>query len=1171
MFTRLRKCSFILYIFLVLICGVTARAEKDTCTSYSGNNINAQNYIAYGKVVNSYLTLTSTGQYMRVQGNATKDDGYLVEYYDSSFDLVDTKLIEQELPIFGGFYFDGSNYYILSGQINSTESNETEVYRITKYSTTWKRLGSASLYGANTYIPFDAGSARMDHDGSLLFIRTCHEMYKSSDGYHHQANVTIEVDTSAMTVVDSYYGVMNVSYGYVSHSFNEFIKLKDGYIVGVDHGDAYPRSIVMCKYNAKYSATGFTKSCTPINLLPISGESGANSTGVSVGGFEISSTNYLVAGNMVKMGDGYNASATRNIFVSSLNCENGTTATNHMITNYENGDTSPSTPQFVKINDTYFLLLWMKDGQIQYCKINSSGEKVGNIYSMKGNLSDCKPIVNGNKIVWYTWKNGLYSFYTISTENLSSTSCVERTVGHDFAVTNATSENEIATRVCKTCGHEESFSTMSSFSLWWWTGGSGTSYISGDAVEGDVHQIGLRSATPSTAENKELTMMSSDPSIMQVDDDSSTFRFVGTGTVTLTIAVKYRPDVKIQKTFTVSHIQEGEENVICASTCTEQGTREFYCSFCKKTVSEKLPLAEHELNIQYATENSSSANVKCRNCSFEETFSTPDKIYVWWWTGYSGSSVISKTAVEGDVHEVSLRNTVPSVVDNSEFVLSSSDESVIKTDGLRFTLVGAGTATLTISAKYRPSVTIKQEFVVSHKIEGEGEVTLLPTCTTKGIRETICNYCNKNVQEEIPIDSNNHDMTRVVSERIEPTCVADGREIVYGCSRCDYQEGGNAISNLGREHDYETTFTTDKGPTCAEEGSKSRHCKYCPAKIDITAIEKTEHTWNLGETTKEPTCVEKGVKTYTCTFASCGATKTEDIVIDPDNHDMTRVISDRVEATCTDEGKEAVIGCSRCDYQEGGSLIARLGMEHDYQLAFTIDVEPTCEANGSKSRHCNNCTASIDVTEIEATGHIWDDGKVTKPATCIEKGEIKYTCTVAGCNGYKVQYLETDEEQHTGKTKRLNEKIATCANLGYTGDEYCADCNALIGKGRSIAATGVHKYGGYKTTVIATALQSGLRVRSCSECGCQDQQTITKLKATIKISQNKVTLKKKKSITIKVTNLAKGDYIKSWKTSSKKVALVNKKGKITAKKKGKARITVTLASGKKAIITVKVK
>lgn len=50
-----------------------------------------------------------------------------------------------------------------------------------------------------------------------------------------------------------------------------------------------------------------------------------------------------------------------------------------------------------------------------------------------------------------------------------------------------------------------------------------------------------------------------------------------------------------------------------------------------------------------------------------------------------------------------------------------------------------------------------------------------------------------------------------------------------------------------------------------------------------------------------------------------------------------------------------------------------------------------------------------------------------------------------------------------------------------------------------------------------------------------------------------------------------GDRIKSYKSSNKKIAIVNKKGVITAKKKGTARIFITMKSGIQKYCTIKVK
>lgn len=218
------KLKKFLSMFIVssIICSflsfVNVSAVTTTCTTYSGKNVNAQSYNNYSSTVKSYLTECSDGSLMRVQANAVSGK-ILVEYYDSAYNLKSTKLVDSELSIFGGFYSTDTNYYILSGQTNYNEDDSVEVYRITKYDTDWNRISSCGLYGENTYIPFDAGTARMISSGNYLLIRTCHEMYASSDGKHHQANVTIQVDMNTMTVTVNIQGLWIAGYGYVSPFF----------------------------------------------------------------------------------------------------------------------------------------------------------------------------------------------------------------------------------------------------------------------------------------------------------------------------------------------------------------------------------------------------------------------------------------------------------------------------------------------------------------------------------------------------------------------------------------------------------------------------------------------------------------------------------------------------------------------------------------------------------------------------------------------------------------------------------------------------------------------------------------------------------------------------------------------------------------------------------------
>ena len=59
-------------------------------------------------------------------------------------------------------------------------------------------------------------------------------------------------------------------------------------------------------------------------------------------------------------------------------------------------------------------------------------------------------------------------------------------------------------------------------------------------------------------------------------------------------------------------------------------------------------------------------------------------------------------------------------------------------------------------------------------------------------------------------------------------------------------------------------------------------------------------------------------------------------------------------------------------------------------------VEPTCEEKGSITYKCKKCGEVIEVVELDATGHIWDAGKVTKEPTETAEGVKTYTCSVCG-------------------------------------------------------------------------------------------------------------------------------------------------------------------------------
>ena len=166
--------------------------------------------------------------------------------------------------------------------------------------------------------------------------------------------------------------------------------------------------------------------------------------------------------------------------------------------------------------------------------------------------------------------------------------------------------------------------------------------------------------------------------------------------------------------------------------------------------------------------------------------------------------------------------------------------------------------------------------------------------------------------------------------------------------------------------------------------------------------------------------------------------------------------------------------------------------------------------------------------EVEHT-HTWDEGKITKASTCTKKGTKTFTCTVCG--------------------KTRNQEVSVVA----------------------------HKFTTWKTTTAATALASAKQTHKCSTCGKTETRNYgNKLKPSIKVNISSILLKtRQKTTLLRVSGLAKGDSIVSWKSSNTNIAKVYGRGNGTCTiqagtRSGKAIITIALRSGLKKNITVTV-
>lgn len=561
--------STVLGILLVicLICSIvplSVSAGQTTCHVYEGSNVETQNYIYWSRPVKSYLSVCEDGTLMRVQAGSGID-GILVEYYDAEYNLQSTKNIPAELPVFGGFYETDTNYVLITGQENPDESDNVEVFRITKYDKSWSRIDSVGLYGANTTIPFDAGTVRMDTCGNYLLIRTSHEMYATPSEYgyiNHQANVTIQVDLESMTITDSFTDVLNNAYGYVSHSFNQFIKIENNNIVALEHGDAHPRSIALIKHATDVSTGTFFSwqpSCTVIPVLEFPGESGYNATGASVGGFEISDSSYFVAGNSVVQDEQNLSRTTRNVFVAAVD-KSTSEVTMNWITDYEEGDGTTSTPHLVKIAADEYMLLWSRDNIVYYTKIDANGNQVEEIYSIAGNLSDCVPVCVNEKLVWYTWENEMNIFYEIDLTNFNNASTVTLVTDHTYESLGVT--DGVVLLKCIKCNDEQNPKIVTNYIVWWYKPEFDYYTPAPPVVNqsvGNAFYFWISDFTPGdTGTNTEMVIENSNPDVVSCElysygdtDVMGTLTMLKGGTANIRIYPKYNPTLVTEYTFVV--------------------------------------------------------------------------------------------------------------------------------------------------------------------------------------------------------------------------------------------------------------------------------------------------------------------------------------------------------------------------------------------------------------------------------------------------------------------------------------------------------------------------------------------------------------------------------------------------------------------------------------------
>lgn len=335
--------------------------------------------------------------------------------------------------------------------------------------------------------------------------------------------------------------------------------------------------------------------------------------------------------------------------------------------------------------------------------------------------------------------------------------------------------------------------------------------------------------------------------------------------------------------------------------------------------------------------------------------------------------------------------------------------------------------------------------------------------------------------------------------------------------------------------------------------------------------ESHTHDWQEGEVTKEATCTETGIRVDTCV---CGE-KTE-VTIPIKGH--TKVTDAAVAATCTMDGKTEGSHCSECNRP----LVAQQTIPAKGHTKVTdAAVAATCTTDGkTEGSHCSDCNTVLAAQQIIPAGHTEvKDAAVS--ATALKAGKTEGShCAV--CNTVlKPQNTVAKLKQKISLTApslvmRTGQTTTRFRATGFAAGDYVTkvvSSNKQIVKVENVKKNGTFTLNAGKkagTATVSVYLASSKKAAQSFKITVQRGAVKTEKVTTTtkKLTLTKGKVYKKLASSVKVAPVTSKERI-TYSSSDKKVATVDSKGVIKARRVGTAKITIK--SGKhETYVTVKV-